>query len=562
MRVGLCQINTRVGDLDGNAARIAAAARAAADAGADFCLFPELALTGVPPRDLLYDPAFIEATLAATARLAEDLADCAPVLVGTIARTADAARRPADASPSVRDRDRALPRAPGRPGLQNALALLAGGRVAALRGKRLLPSYDVFHEARWFAPAPPAPPLTLAGHAVGALVCEDLWAEGYPEDPPADLRRAGASILACASASPYRAGVLDRRLHHARRALRDLSDLAGLAAPPGAALVYVNAVGAQDELIFDGASFALDAEGRLLAALPRFEEAVEIIDLEDTAPVEPWTATREADHFAALTLGIRDFARKNGVRRAYLGLSGGIDSALVACLAREALGPAQVTAIAIPSRYTDPRSTDSARALASALGIAFEVMPLEPLHAAAEGALAPLLDGAPAGDTTAENLQARLRALVLMACINRRGGVLLNTSNKTELALGYSTLYGDMAGTICPIGDLTKPEVYALARHHDAGRGIIPAFILDRPPTAELREGQVDPFDYPTVSPLVEALIQGEPPPPGAAPEEIARLRRMIRAAEHKRWQAGIVLKVSERAFGTGRLVPVTRGGP
>jgi NAD+ synthase (glutamine-hydrolysing) len=239
---------------------------------------------------------------------------------------------------------------------------------------------------------------------------------------------------------------------------------------------------------------------------------------------------------------VGDFARKNGLARAFLGLSGGVDSAVAAVIAAEALGPANVTGVAIPSRYTDPRSTSSAGELAGALGIGFEVVELEPLHAAAESALGELLVG-----TAAENVQARLRALVLMAYVNRHGGLLLNTSNKTELALGYGTLYGDLAGGLCPIGDLTKPQVYALARWIQGAREVIPSFILERAPTAELKPDQVDPFDYPTVAPALERLV--------AANRSNATLRR----SEHKRWHMGVVLKVSEKAFGTGRLIPITR---
>jgi NAD+ synthase (glutamine-hydrolysing) len=335
-------------------------------------------------------------------------------------------------------------------------------------------------------------------------------------------------------------------------------------------------VGAQDELIFDGGSFVIGASGQLIEALPRFEEAIAVVDIDaiagataldsmaddadDRDTFAPMPAAEEL--FRALSLGVRDFARKNGVRRAYIGLSGGVDSALVACIAADALGPEAVTAVAMPSRHTDPRSTESARELAAALGIGFEVASIDPLHKAFEEALAPVLAGAPPGDaedTTLENVQARIRAIVLMAYLNRRGGVLLNTSNKTELALGYGTLYGDMAGTLSVIGDLTKTDVYAVARWFARERGAIPTFILDRPPTAELRPDQVDPFDYDAAAPLAEALILGAPPPPGSDPSEIARFRRLIRGAEHKRWQAGIVLKVTERAFGTGRMMPVTR---
>ncbi len=535
MRVGIAQINTRVGDLAGNAGRIIAAARAAEAGGAEIVLFPELCVTGYPPRDLLLDDAFVDAAVAATNQIAQALAGSVPVIVGTVLRAPE--------------------RPPRHPGLYNALAVLAGGRVAASRKKRILPVYDVFHEPRWFVPGPAEPPLALAGEQAGFCICEDLWSEAYAIDPPRDLRAAGAGILLCASASPYRAGVLEKRLHHARRA--------------GGPLVFVNAVGASDELIFDGGSFVVSSSGEILASLPRFEEAVAVIDTDESpeapSPPAPFTPLAE-ELFRALVLGVRDFVLKNNTRRAFLGLSGGIDSALVACVAAEALGPSAVTALALPSRHTDPRSTSSARELAASLGIGFEEVPIDPLHRAFEETLAPLLAGAPEGDTTAENIQARLRAVVLMAYVNRRGGVLLNTSNKTEITLGYGTLYGDMAGTLSVLGDLTKTEVYAVARFLHKERGIIPAFILDRPPSAELRPGQVDPFDYDKAAPLAEALIQREAGGGGGslegAPDEIARFRRLIHGAEHKRWQAGIVLKVSERAFGSGRMMPVTTAPP
>ena len=524
MKVGLAQIDTRLGDFASNRRRIVAAAREAAAGGADLVVFPELAVTGYPPRDLLYDPGFVAAALAATEALAADLAGGPPVVVGTVAR--------------------AGPAPPRHPGLHDVAAVLHGGRIVTVRAKSLLPVDDVFHEPRWFVPGASSPPVKLGGRRLGLLVCEDLWSQGHAVSPGTELRAAGADLFLCLSASPFRVGVLAERLHHGRR----------LAAP----LVYVNAVGASDELIFDGASFVLDGDGRLRALLPRFAEAVVVVDLEAAAPssAEP-ACDGPADLYAALVLGVRDFAMKNGLSRAFLGLSGGIDSALVACIACDALGSEAVTAVAIPSRHTDPRSTAAARELSARLGTGLEVVPLEALHAAAEAALAPLLDRP--DDTTAENLQARLRAVVLMAYVNRHGGVLLNTSNKTELALGYGTLYGDMAGTLAVIGDLTKTEVYAVARWYNERRGVIPPFVLERAPTAELRPDQVDPFDYGRVAPLVDSLVRGSELPAGADAAEVARLSRLIKLAEHKRWQAGIVLKLSDRAFGSGRMMPVTR---
>lgn len=478
-------------------------------------MFPELAVTGYPPRDLLLDRGFVDRAVAATAELARELAQGPPAVVGTVARSGLST--------------------PGHPGLWNAAAVLDGGRVVALVPKRLLPAYDVFHETRWFVPGERSDPVTIAGRRIGLLVCEDLWDEAYPVHPPAELLAAGAEILVAISSSPFRTGILPRRLHHARR--------------PGAPLVYVNAAGANDELIFDGGSFVVGADGGLVAMLPRFEEAVAVVDLDGEPIAEPEPVAEE-DLFRALVCGVRGFVRKNGIGRVFLGLSGGVDSALVACIAAAAVGPESLTALAMPSRHTDPRSTAAARELAENLGIGFEVVPIEPLHGAAEGVLAGLLDGG----TTDENLQARLRSVVLHAWVNRHGGLLLNTSNKTEISLGYGTLHGDLAGTLSVLGDVTKPEVYAVARWYAEHRGPIPAFILDRPPTAELRPGQVDPFDYPVVAPAVEAVVRGLSPGGDAD-----RWRKMLRASEFKRWQHGVVLKVSERAFGTGRMVPITR---
>lgn len=509
MKIALAQTDSRIGDFAGNRRRIAAAAAEARRQGADLAVFPELAITGYPPRDLLLDRAFVDRAISSTAELARELAEGPPVVVGTVARSGTST--------------------PGHPGLWNAAALLDGGRVAALSPKRLLPAYDVFHEPRWFVPGERSQTVGK----LGLLVCEDIWDEAYPIHPPAELTAAGAEVLIVISSSPFRSGILDRRLHHARRA--------------GAPLVYVNAAGANDELIFDGGSFALGADGRLLAQLPRFVEALEVVDLDGPSIVPPHLPLEE-ELFEALVCGVRGFALKNGVSKIFLGLSGGVDSALAACIAAAAVGT--VTALAMPSRHTDPRSTDSARELAESLGIGFEVLPIEPLHAAAEEALSHLLDGT---GTTGENLQARLRSLVLNAYVNRHGGLLLNTSNKTEISLGYGTLHGDLAGTLSVLGDLTKPEVYAVARWYAANRGPIPAFILERPPTAELRPDQVDPFDYPVVAPAVEALVRGLPAP------EAGRWRQSLRASEFKRWQHGVILKVSERAFGTGRMIPITR---
>jgi NAD+ synthase (glutamine-hydrolysing) len=364
---------------------------------------------------------------------------------------------------------------------------------------------------------------------VGFLICEDMWDQGYDIHPGAELRAAGAQLLVCTAATPYRQGIMQERLFHARR--------------QGCPLVHVNLCGANDELIFDGRSFAIDQHGNLISQLNAFAEQVQVIDLDTTAPIEPKEINLEHERFNALTLGVRDFVEKNHLPRAFISLSGGIDSSVVAVIAAEALGPERVTAVAIPSRYTDPRSTECARLLALRLGIGFQVVELEGLHKAAESSLAALIDEG----TTAENIQARLRAMIMMSFVNRYGGLLLNASNKTELALGYATLYGDTAGTLCPIADLTKPQIYALARWINRESEIIPTFTMERPPSAELRPDQVDPFDYPKVAPVMEQLVQDNQSNP------------VLRNSEHKRWQFGVVLKISKKAFGTGRMIPITR---
>ncbi|HSJ57516.1 MAG TPA: NAD(+) synthase [Anaerolineae bacterium] len=523
MKLSLGQINPCVGDLEGNVARCLEAAGMARRQGAGLLVLPEMAIPGYPPRDILYDPSFVSAASEAAADLARRARGGPPIVAGTIV-------------PPGTTR-------PGHPGLYNAAVLLQDGEVRLVAAKRLLPAYDVYYEPRWFLPGPPLPPVEIAGRSIGFLVCEDLWDEGHALHPPAELLAAGAGLLVCLAASPYRRGVMAQRLHHARR--------------HGAIVAYANLWGGQDELIFDGRSFIVDGEGRVVARLAAFAQEVRTVDLSPGAPLDPPDeelpppGSAELELFQALVLGVRDFAGKNRLPHAFLGLSGGVDSAVVAVIAAEALGPERVTAVALPSRYTDPRSTTAARDLALALGIGFEIVGLEPLHAAAEAALGDLLQArahAGRGDTAAENVQARLRALILMVYVNTRGGMLLNTSNKSELALGYSTLYGDMAGTLCPIADVGKPEVYSLARWINSTRGgIIPPFIVERPPSAELRPGQVDPFDYDEVAPLLEQLVAQNRSDPA------------LRRSEHKRWQMGVVLKVSEKAFGTGRLIPITR---
>jgi NAD+ synthase (glutamine-hydrolysing) len=509
MKLALAQINPTIGDLEGNVRRCLSAIQSARASDPDLVVLPELAIPGYPPRDILFDTSFTQAVLDATQDLARRASPGPPVLVGTLSRAEN--------------------QLPNHPGLLNAAVLLKDGKVHLSASKRLLPNYDVFYETRWFLPGPNLPPFDIAGKRVGILIGQDLWDEGYPVHPPKDLIDAGADMLVCLAASPYSHEIMSQRLHHARRF--------------GCSLVYVNLCGANDELIFDGRSYALDSQGRVIAQMVGFEEQVLIVDLEKDRPMQFVPGVKEEETYKALVLGIHDFMHKNGLDRAFLGLSGGVDSAVVAVLAADAIGPERVTAVTIPSRYTDPRSTSCARELAAALGINLEVVELETLHEAAEKTLGGLLKHG----TTGENIQPRLRSMILMSYVNRHGGLLLNSSNKTELSLGYSTIYGDTSGTLCPIADLTKPEVYNLAHWIQNKRGVIPSFTLERPPTAELKPDQVDPFDYPVVAPEMERFVQEN------------RSNPALRNSEHKRWQMGVVLKVSPKAFGTGRMIPITR---
>lgn len=510
MRLAIAQINTTVGDLNGNIARILDAAEKVRDA--DLIVFPEMTVPGYPPRDMLYDASFVEAVQAATLDLARQAKHLPPLLVGSFASSEEKHYQ--------------------HPSLHNVVYLMKNGEMQPAQIKQLLPVYDVFYEPRWFVPGKKTlPPIEIAGEKIGVLVCEDMWDEEYAVHPGAELKAMGAEMLVCMSASPYRVGAGEGRVYHAKR--------------QGLPLVFVNLVGATDELIFDGGSFVVGGE-----EFDRFSEVVRVVELDEKERGRTKEESGEEELFRALTLGVHDFARKNGMKQAFIGLSGGIDSSVAAVIAVEALGKENVTGIAIPSRFTDERSTESARELAGNLGIKFEMLPLEKMHEATEQALGAERSGGVSG----ENIQARLRMVILMSYVNSVGGFLINTSNKTELTLGYSTLYGDMAGAISPLGDVTKVGVMRLAewinknvKGQTSKVGVIPEFVMARKPTAELREGQVDPFDYDVVSPQVEGMVLADESNP------------MMRASEHKRWQMGVVLKVSGRAFGRGRMVPITR---
>jgi NAD+ synthase (glutamine-hydrolysing) len=560
LRIALAQIDTTVGDLDGNAALIRRATEVARAAGAGLVVFPELALCGYPPRDLLDLPEFVERTAAALAALAApaEWSRGVALVVGFPER---------------------LPGAPP-PGLANAAALLAGGRVQAVGRKSLLPTYDVFDETRYFLPAAAATaaPLEGLGGPLGLSICEDVWNDKrfwqrprYQRDPIAELTGAGAGLVANLSASPYALG---------KPALRERM-LSASAAGHRASIAYVNQVGGNDALLFDGGSMLVGPDGRVLLRAPLFEEAVLVADLDggrpavldlQGRPLPPAApaADAEADElFRALSVGVRDYVRKCGFRSAVVGLSGGIDSALTACLAADALGAAQVLGVAMPSRYSSGHSREDARALAGALGLRFMEIPIEPMHAAFLSQLEQAT-GRPLGDLAEQNVQARIRGQILMALSNDTGGLVLSTGNKSELAVGYCTLYGDMAGGLAVIGDLPKTLVYRVSRAANAraGRQLVPERTFTKPPSAELKPGQVDqdslpPYDV--LDDILHAYLEerrgaDEIVARGHPAETVRRVLRMVVMSEYKRRQAAPVLKVSEKAFGEGRRFPIAHG--
>ncbi|RMF85413.1 MAG: NAD+ synthase [Planctomycetota bacterium] len=543
MRIALAQTNPLIGDVDGNLERILRAIDAARRGGADLVLLPEQAILGYPAKDLLLRREVIERNVAALQRLRDAARDLA-VVVGF-------------AEPNEQPH--------GRP-VFNSAAVLAGGEIVAIRRKRLLPTYDVFDEARYFEPAGPQPLVELRGRRIGVTICEDLLSEPmfgrslYACDPVAELAAAGAEIILNLSASPYCIDKASWRERH----------IGEHAARSRAPIVYVNQVGGNDELLFDGASFACDATGRCIARAAAFEETVSVVDLDAPREPPPLPERIEGLH-AALVMGLRDYVRKCGFESVVLGLSGGIDSAVTAALAAEALGAAHVHGVAMPSRYSSAHSLVDARTLAENLGIRFSVIEIGAIHDAFERTLTPHFAGR-APDVAEENLQARARGAVLMGLSNKFGSLLLTTGNKSELAVGYCTLYGDMCGGLAVISDVPKTLVYELARHINvsAGRDLIPQNTIDKPPSAELRPDQ---FDQQTLPPydVLDAILERYEERMESRDEIVAagfdaavvdEVLRMMQRSEYKRQQAAPGLKVTTRAFGSGRRMPIAARHP
>jgi len=546
-RITLAQLNPTVGDVSGNAAKARAAREQARADGADLMLLPELFITGYPPEDLVLKPAFQAACREAVEALARETADGGPaVLIGT---------------PWVED---------GK--LYNACALLDGGRIAALRYKANLPNYGVFDEKRLFARGPAAGPVTVKGVRVGVPICEDIWleeSEDY-ENIVECLAETGAEILVVPNGSPYARDKNDLRL----------SIVVARVTESGLPLVYLNQVGGQDELVFDGASFALNADLSVAAQLPCFEEHVTTLvwrreesGWRCAGPVTPLLDGDKGD-YAACVLGLRDYVRKNGFPGVLLGVSGGIDSALCAAIAVDALGADKVRGVMLPFKYTAQVSLDDAAALAGALGIRYEVLPIADAVNGFEKILSVPFAGLPR-DITEENLQARTRGTLLMALSNKTGAMVVTTGNKSEMSVGYATLYGDMNGGFNPIKDIYKTEVFRLSSLRNSWKPdfalgpsgeVIPPSIIVRPPTAELRENQTDqdslpPYDV--LDGILERLVEREQPlaeivAAGFDRDTVARIDRLLNIAEYKRRQAAPGVKVTEKNFGRDRRYPIT----
>lgn len=540
MKVALAQINTTVGDLVGNEARILAAYQRGVVDGVDLVVCPELAITGYPPRDLLLKPHFVAQNLAVLERLA-GATGRAGLLVGFVGNHHGR---------------------PGR-GLTNSVALLQHGKVAEVRTKMLLPTYDVFDEDRYFDPAEGNEPFLFNGRSIGVTVCEDLWNDEdfwrerrYRRNPAVDLVRSGADLLVNVSASPWHLGK-----NTTRRAM-----LSSLAAKTRCPLLYCNLVGGNDELIFDGASLAFDGQGRLMAQGALFAEDWLVVDTAKWQAVAPPVVSDEELVYRALVLGLRDYLHKCGFKSVVLGLSGGIDSALTAVLAVEALGAENVRGVSLPSQFSSQGSLDDARLLAANLGIQYDVIPIQPAFASVKGQLQPVFGGLPE-DTTEENLQARLRGVILMGLSNKFGSLLLTTGNKSELAVGYCTLYGDMCGGLAVISDVPKTMVYRLSNWVNRQREVIPAASITKAPSAELRPNQTDQDSLPPYE-VLDAILEeyvvkcrpaAEIVAAGFDAAAVRRVVRLIDGTEYKRRQAAPGLKVTSKAFGVGRRIPIAQ---
>ena len=542
MRIGIAQTNATVGDFPGNAKRILAAYREALEGGADLVVTPEMSLVGYPPRDLVFKTQFLPKCLQALDYLAGEIGDV-PLLVGYV-----------DCNESEMA---------GKP-FRNAVAFLAGGEVVTRVYKTLLPTYDVFDERRYFEPWERCEAIEWNGVRLGVTICEDIWTEDnlrrplYKRDPVEELRVSGVDVLLNLSASPFHVG---------KQAMRRKL-LGAVARGMGVPLVYCNSVAGNDQLVFDGNSLVMGAHGEPLAQLTAFREEVRVVDLENVDPVAIEDPCEEEQLYEALVLGLRDYAHKCGFRQACLGLSGGIDSALTAVIAAGALGAENVHGLTMPSRYSSEGSVGDSQALAAALGMRCDVVPIRERFEAAKGAMKGVFGDRPE-DVTEENMQARIRGLYLMSLSNKFGSLLLTTGNKSELAVGYCTMYGDMCGGLAVISDVPKTMVYAVARWINRNGEVIPRSTIEKAPSAELRPDQKDQDTLPPYEELdallelyVERNVSGDDliGNHGFDEQTVRWVQRRVDLNEWKRQQAAPGLRVTSKAFGIGRRFPIVQG--
>jgi NAD+ synthase (glutamine-hydrolysing) len=544
MKIALAQINPTVGDIAGNCRKIGDFIDQAKARGAKVVVFPELSVIGYPPKDLLLKPRFVEDNIRGLEQIAARVSGIDAVVGYAERNTAPV----------------------GRP-LHNAVAVLREGKIISRHFKTLLPTYDVFDESRYFEPGVDERQniVNIAGRPMGLSICEDLWNDEkmvprrlYHQNPIADLNTAGAQVMINASASPFVVGKHQFRVELFGSQVKQF----------GKPLVYVNQVGGNDELVFDGNSVVFDAKGNVIAQAKNFEEDLLLVDLQNPQTATHNPASDLESMYKALVLGLRDYVRKCGFSTVVLGLSGGIDSAVTAALAVAALGKDKVVGVAMPSRFSSEHSIADAKKLAENLGIEFQIVPIGPIHDAYEETLTPYFQGRQR-DVTEENLQARVRGAILMAFSNKFNHLLLTTGNKSELAVGYCTLYGDMCGGLAVISDVPKTSIYALSEfmNKQAGRDLIPRNSITKPPSAELRPNQTDQDSLPPYD-LLDAILYryieeeksaGEIVKEGFDRPTVTRVIRLVDRSEYKRRQAAPGIKVTSRAFGFGRRMPIAQ---
>ena len=540
MKIALGQINPTVGDFSGNSAKIIDFSHRARTLGAELILFPELSVCGYPPRDLVERPSFVARNRETVDRIATETQGIAVICGFVTAAHAETGKS-----------------------VLNSAALTRDGKIAFVQSKMLLPTYDVFDESRNFAPAAQQQLFTLGSDRLALTICEDAWNDKYffnkrlyKFDPVEALIRAGGDLLLNISASPFWMG---------KRGLR-CELLTMIARHHNVPVALVNQVGGNDSLVFDGSSLVIAPDGRIIAQAKSFEEDLICFDSNTlTGDIHPQISGEEASTYAALVLGTRDYVRKCGFQKVILGLSGGIDSALTAAIAADALGPENVIGVAMPSSYSSQGSIDDAKALARNLGIAMELIPINEVFQAYRNTLKPTFAGL-AEDVTEENLQSRTRGSLLMALSNKFGALVLSTGNKSELAVGYCTLYGDMVGGLGVISDLSKTMVYRVSEYVNSRKLVIPLSTMQKAPSAELRPDQKDsdslpPYDV--LDPILEAYVENSQTAEeiahqhGFDPDLVRRVVRMVDRAEYKRQQAAPGLKISAKAFGYGRRFPI-----